>query len=203
MQVVGLSTSPRANGNSERLLLRALEGAASAGAKTEMLRLADYTIGPCTECNYCCRTGACIIDDDCDALVQRLRAADGFIFATPVFFSGICAQAKALIDRAQSFWAAKHILGQTRPAAENRPQAMVIATGGSRGTRQFECVKLTMKYYLDALEADYRLNLFVSQLDSVEDLEQHPSAMGEAFRLGAELASPSSRSEMPLDVKLY
>ena len=53
LKMLGISTSPRTNGNSDTLLRRALEGAESADAQIEYIRLSDYKIGPCIECNAC------------------------------------------------------------------------------------------------------------------------------------------------------
>lgn len=203
MRALGISTSPRKNGNSDKLLRRALEGAASKGAETEYLRLGDFTVAPCTECNACSKTGECVIQDDYQNLQEKILACDCFIFATPVFFSSVCAQAKALIDRSQCLWSRKYKLKQAPPPDRIPPRAMVIAVGGSRSKKQFECVTLTMKYYFDAMDFDYWFNLFMSRVDALGDALAHPSAMNEAFRLGAELTSDTVVEKMPLDIELF
>jgi multimeric flavodoxin WrbA len=98
VKVLGISTSPRIKGNSDLLLRQALAGAKSAGASTEYVRLADYKIGPCIECNDCYTTGRCSVQDDYQQLLSGILDADRLIFATPVFFMTVCAQAKTLID---------------------------------------------------------------------------------------------------------
>ncbi len=204
MRVLGISTSPRKNGNSDLLLRRALEGAASNGANVEYVHLADLTIGPCTECNACYTTGKCAVQDDYQKLMSEILEADRLIFATPIFFSGVCAQAKMLIDRAQCLWARKYVLKQPPPADRQTQHAMVIVVGGSKSKKQFGSVKLTMKYYFDALGFDYAFNLFVSRVDALEDIKSHTSAMDEVFRLGSELASDTlSPAKEPIDVELF
>ena len=64
MKVIGISTSPRLNSNSDLLLRKALAGAGSTGAQAEYLQLYKMNIKPCNACGACYGTGECIIDDD-------------------------------------------------------------------------------------------------------------------------------------------
>ena len=64
LRVLGISSSPRADGNSDRLLREALRGAEEAGAETEYVTLRDKKIAPCVECNHCYKTGVCRVQDD-------------------------------------------------------------------------------------------------------------------------------------------
>ena len=203
LKVLGVSTSPRANGNSDRLLREALAGAESTGAQVEYVRLSDFEIGPCTECNGCYATGMCVLRDDYERILSKMLDADRLIFATPVFFMSVCAQAKILIDRGQCLWAAKHLL--KKPIAPNKPErsAMVIALGGSKSRKMFESVRLTMKSYFDSLDVRYAANLFVNRVDSGGEIEQHGEAMKQAFRLGKELAAADApATQGPVDVEL-
>src|SRR4030042_367142 len=140
LKVIGISASPRRNGNSDLLLQQALAGAESAGAQTEYVRLADFKIAPCVECNSCYKTGVCVVKDDYQLISAKMLDADRIIFATPIFFMAVCAQAKALIDRCQCLWAHKYVLKKPIITAAGRDRrAMVIAVGGSKSTQMFEC----------------------------------------------------------------
>ena len=127
INVLGISTSPRLNGNSDLLLKKALAGADSTGAITEYIRLADYNIKPCIECNLCYTTGKCVINDDYQKLLEKLQKTDRLIFSTPIFFMNVCAQAKILIDRGQCLWVQKYILKKKLIGPEPDRIAMVIA----------------------------------------------------------------------------
>jgi len=202
--LLGISTSPRLNGNSDLLLRRALGGAESAGAQVEYVRLCGLKIGPCIECNACYTTGTCAVQDDYQQLLQKILEADRLIFAAPVFFASVCAQAKMLIDRGQCLWAAKYILGKAPIASRDDRRAMVIAVGGSKGRKQFDGIRLTMKTYFDSLNVRYAANLFVNRIDGPGDIEKHSSAMFEAFRLGGELVrGQPNPPEKPIDVELF
>ncbi len=85
IKTLGISTSPRIKGNSDLLLREALAGAESAGANTEYIRLSDYNIAPCIECNTCYTTGTCKIQDDFQQLLKKMLDADRLVFATPIF----------------------------------------------------------------------------------------------------------------------
>jgi len=100
MRILGIVCSPRREGNTELLVREALTAAQEAGAdQTELVSLAGQDIQPCDACDVCAETGRCIVQDDFQAIYDQLLAADGFIFGTPVYFWGVSAQAKALIDR--------------------------------------------------------------------------------------------------------
>ena len=204
MKVLGISTSPRVDGNSDLLLRRALEGAQAAGAATDYVRLSELEIGPCVECNACYETGTCAVEDDYQGLLAKMLEADRFIFAAPVFFMSLCAQAKMLIDRGQCLWANKYILEKAPPGSERDRRALVIAVGGSRGKKQFEGIRLTMRVYFDSLGIGYWANLFVNQVDRAGDIEKHPSAMKEAFRLGSELVTDQyGPPAKPINIELF
>jgi multimeric flavodoxin WrbA len=203
IKVLGISTSPRRDSNSDLLLQQALAGAEAAGAETEYLRLRNFAIAPCVECNSCYKKGVCRVEDDYQSLSAKMLEADRLIFATPIFFMTVCAQAKILIDRCQCLWAHKYVLKQPLITAVRDRRAMVIAVGGSKSKKMFESVRLTAKYFFDVLEMNYAANLFVNKIDEPGQIKEHPSAMEEAFRLGRELASTQATPpEKPIDVEL-
>ncbi len=204
VEVLGISTSPRANGNTDLLLRQALSGAESAGAHTKLVCLRDLNILPCVECNCCYSTGECKLKDDYQELAKQILQTERLILASPVFFMTVCAQAKILIDRAQCHWAAKHIL--QKPLISGSPRdrrAMVIAVGGSKSKKMFECVHQTMKSYFDVLEIQYAFNLFVNKINEAGEIEKHPSAIKQAYQLGRRLVTDEApRANETIDVEL-
>ncbi len=193
MKVLGISTSPRIKGNSDLLLREALAGAESIGAQVEYLRVCDLNIVPCVECNACYTTGRCRVEDDYQLVLDKLLDADRLIFATPIFFMTVCSQAKMLIDRGQCLWARKYVLKKPLFETSRRDRrAMFIAVGGSKSTKQFNSIRLTMKVYFDVLDMRYVANLFVNKIDARGAIKKHPSALKEAFRLGKDLATPDT-----------
>ena len=99
MKILGIVCSPRKRGNTEVLVKEVLDSARSYGAETEMIRASDYTIAPCDGCESCESTGKCKIKDDMQDIYTKLLNSDGIIFGSPVYYWGVTAQAKAIIDR--------------------------------------------------------------------------------------------------------
>lgn len=99
--VVALSGSPRAGSNVDVLVEAALQGAKEAGADTLHLATRDLRVLPCQACgpDPVEDGGFCIYRDDMDKVYDALTRATGILVATPVYFSGVSAQLKAVIDR--------------------------------------------------------------------------------------------------------
>jgi len=99
MKIMGIASSPRKGGNSQTLVEHILAGAREAGAETELIRLCDYEIQPCTGCNSCKKGGACVLEDDMAELFLRMGEADAVVFGSPIYWGRLNAQAYPFIDR--------------------------------------------------------------------------------------------------------
>ncbi len=102
MKILGIVGSPRKGGNTEIMVREALDAAGRAGAETEIVLVADKKIAGCDGCEACYKNGTCLIKDDMVPIYEKLRAADGIIFGTPVYYGDFPSQAKAVIDRAHA-----------------------------------------------------------------------------------------------------
>jgi multimeric flavodoxin WrbA len=125
MKILGLSFSPREQGNTELLLDAVLVGARQLGAETELYRVADKKIEPCDGCGSCFQTGVCHFQDDMQDLYCKMLEAEGIIFGTPVYFYNMTAQGKAVIDRTIA-------LGHPDRSLANKVGGIVVV-GGSLG----------------------------------------------------------------------
>lgn len=89
-KIFAINGSPRKNGNTAQLLQKALEGAASVGAETELIQLADLKFSGCRSCFSCKRLAnpsfGCAIKDDLSELLMELVDADGIVMGTPIYF---------------------------------------------------------------------------------------------------------------------
>ena len=109
MNILIISGSPRKGGNTELLAEAFAKGAAerlrvgaSAGMHhhVEIVFVRDYKVNPCLGCNACFKTnGICAQKDDMPAIYEKMNKADVLVIASPVYFYGISAQLKAVIDR--------------------------------------------------------------------------------------------------------
>ena len=100
MKILAIHGSPRTIRSTTRILANfVLDGAAEAGAETEMIDLCDFHVTPCTACEGCSFNGICVYEDDIPALVDRMKDADGIVFASPVYIDNISGQMKLFFDR--------------------------------------------------------------------------------------------------------
>lgn len=99
-KIVILVGSERRKGNSDVLAQAFAEGA-RVNNEVEIISVADYKVAPCIGCNTCfTREGnRCFRDDDMQRVYAKLAEADTLVVASPVYFYGISAQLKAIIDR--------------------------------------------------------------------------------------------------------
>jgi multimeric flavodoxin WrbA len=188
MKVLGILGSPRKDGNSEALLDAALEGAKETGAEIEKVRLCDYDYEPCRECHGCDETGECIIDDDMQKLYPKLMECDRLYLASPVFFMGISAQTKAMMDRCQCLWVRKYKMGQTIGGGRDHRKGLFITVGGSPNPEKFIApVKVTRAFFA-TLDITYSHELLVAGVDAKGDISKHPSKIEESREIGRDLA---------------
>ncbi|MEE9200220.1 MAG: flavodoxin family protein, partial [Candidatus Brocadiales bacterium] len=109
-KLLAIAGSPRRGGNSELLLDEAIKAARDIGLETEKLVVDELGIAPCTSCGSCWETGNCVIEDKMQEVYKKLLDADYVVVASPLYFLGVSAQLKALIDRCQALWARRFIL---------------------------------------------------------------------------------------------
>jgi multimeric flavodoxin WrbA len=188
MKVLGLFGSPRRGGNTEILLEEALKGAEGEGAEIERLYLSDLKITPCTECHGCDETGDCVILDEMQKIYPKLLEADIIILASPIFFYGVTAWAKTLIDRSQALWAKKYLVNDPAMGKKGkRRKGFFISVGATKGQKVFEGAILTGKYFFDALNAEYTGELVYRGVDGKGEILKHPKALEQAREAGRRL----------------
>lgn len=189
--VLGIAGSPRRNGNSDRLLAAALEGAREAGARTETLVASASGVNPCRGCNVCSRDGRCFQRDGGDALYHAIDAADAIIIASPVYFATVPAVLKTLFDRMQPYWARTHVLKQPRPPRRPGGILLVRAGGDPFG---FEHAEAPTRSVLAVLGIDVLGEVRVLGVDTPTDLATaHPAEWQAARDLGGQVAEEAAR----------
>ena len=103
MKIVLLLGSPNRQGSSHMLAESFRQGAEEAGHKVELIDAAHSNIHPCTGCIHCGYEGPCSQKDDVDAIRTKILDADMMVFVTPLYYYGMSAQLKALVDRFCAF----------------------------------------------------------------------------------------------------
>jgi multimeric flavodoxin WrbA len=175
VKILGLSCSPRKQGNTEILVGEALDGARTEGAEVELFSVSGQEIKPCDGCQTCISTGVCHIDDDMQVVYQKLVEADGIIFGTAIYFYAMTAQAKAIMDRTYSL---------RRPGFRlTNKVGGIIAVAGGIGL--MEAIK-DLYFYIainHMVAADY-VGAYAGERGAIRDNER---AMKAAWELGREM----------------
>ena len=191
LSLLAIAGSPRRGCNTDRLLNEAIAGAAGQGILVKQVILADLDISPCRHCDACIQLGGrCVIEDDMQQIHQDIREYDRFIISSPVFFMGITAQAKAMIDRCQALWVMKNVLNlPVRLKAGSIRKGIFISAGGTSYTNLFQGSVTTIKSWYKTLDIEYSGELLLPGIDSCNALTEHPVFLKEAFLLGQQLAN--------------
>jgi multimeric flavodoxin WrbA len=125
------------------------------------------------------------------ALYLKLRAMDAFILATPIYFMGATAQTKMMIDRCQALWSIKYVLKQ--PVYDKGPQVrkgLLIAVGGTTFSTVFRPLQIISRSLFATLDVEHGNNLIYADVDEKGAIQEHPTALEDAFKAGISLAQP-------------
>jgi multimeric flavodoxin WrbA len=190
MLVLGLQGSPRRKGNTAFLLDLFLQEARALGARTEVVSPCREAITACKGCGACEKKGVCVSDDVmAKTIYPLLRRADVVVAASPVYFYGVTAQLKGLIDRCQTLWSRKYRLRLADPGAATRCGVM-LAVGATRGTKLFDGLHLTVEYFFDAIAARNAGSLTYRGIEHAGDMARHPQVREEAAVLARQVCGP-------------
>ncbi|MCX5904713.1 MAG: flavodoxin family protein [Proteobacteria bacterium] len=103
MKVVAFNGSPRKGGNTEQAIETIFRELQAEGIATELIQIGGQPIHGCTACYQCVanKDKQCVIkNDELNSYVAKMIEADGIIIGSPVYFSNVTTEVKALIDRA-------------------------------------------------------------------------------------------------------
>jgi multimeric flavodoxin WrbA len=104
MKIMAFNGSPRKKHNTSTLLEYALKGAASRGAKTELIHLYDLNYKGCISC-FACKTiggksyGRCAVKDDLRPVFSKIEKADAIILGSPIYFGCVSGEMRSFMER--------------------------------------------------------------------------------------------------------
>lgn len=99
MNILGISGSPRAEGNTAYVVQYALDALKETGANTQYITLADKDIEPCTGCWNCTEAKQCMFDDDMTEIIEAMRWCNALVLGSPVYMGLVTGQLKVMMDR--------------------------------------------------------------------------------------------------------
>lgn len=175
-KVIILSTSPRRGGNSEALADAFLAGAAGAGHTVEKICLYDKDIRFCRGCLACQKTMRCVIHDDVEAILDKMRRADVVVFATPIYFYEMSGQMKTLLDRTNPLF----------PAAYDFRDVYLLATAADGEESAMDGAEQGLAGWISCFDqAKLRGVLRGVDVDSPGAIQDRPALLEQAARMGA------------------
>ena len=181
--VLGVMGSPHAQGNTAALLNAFLNGARDSGAETVRLDAAAFHISGCQACNECQGSGSCVLNDEMAKIYEAIDRADILVLATPLYFSGMSSQLKAVIDRCQCLW--HRAKGMNGPSAKS---GYLLAVGALENAN-FRNVLSEVRSFCIAVGITYRGELTVPGVESEGDMRSHAEELARAYRMGRSAVS--------------
>ena len=212
MKVIAINGSPRKGWNTDTLLKKALDGAASAGAETEMVYLYDLKFRGCVSCLACKlqkepRPNRCVLRDDLTAVLDKVHEADAVILGSPIYFSEITGEARSFLER--FLFQYLNYDDYTKPLSPRKKTALVFTMNISEPKFEefgynvlFQRYEDWMKHYFghcetllatDTLQAKdysrYHLGMFDAEAKQLRHETVFPQDCQKAYELGVRLAS--------------
>ncbi len=112
------------------------------------------------------------------------------VAATPVFFYGISAQLKVLIDRCQTLWSRKYVYKLKDPLSATR-KGLLLSVAASKGRQLFDGIHLTTQYFFDAIDAQFSHALTYRGVESKGAIRHHEG-------LAADIDETIQKTVLPL-----
>jgi multimeric flavodoxin WrbA len=191
LNVVVFHGSPRAGGNTDILLNETLEGLGPSKHNILLFRLNEMDIKPCQNCGGCDETGVCVIQDAMGEIYDAIRRADRIILASPIFFFGLSAQTKIMIDRCQAFWCQKYLLKKSLVSELHGRKGLLLLVGGMKSETGIRCGDATAKAFFRSISVPEHETLSFLGVDSKGAIKDHPTALQQGYEAGVRLVNSS------------
>ena len=191
-RIVVLVGSMRKGGNTDLLAQAFAEGAGKDNT-VEIVSVADYKVNPCIGCNSCfTREGnQCFQKDDMAEIYKKLKVADIMVIASPVYFYGISAELKAIVDRLHT---------PMRNGFKVKKLALLLV-GAATLPELFDAIKLQYQLVLNFFHLEDAGMVLVRGVKDIGDIKS-TKALEEAYKLGISINNESLRVAQPTKEEL-
>ena len=136
MKVLLVNGSPRAKGCTYTALTEVAKALEADGIETEIFQVGAKPVRDCIACMKCRELRKCVFDDDtANALIEKAKGADGFVFGSPVYYAHPSGILLSVLDRA--FYAGGY-------AFAGKPGASVVSARRGGTAASFDVVN---KYF--------------------------------------------------------
>jgi multimeric flavodoxin WrbA len=182
-KILAVVGSPRKGGNTDLLVRKLAEGAASKGAQVDTIFLAGLNIRECDGCHACWKGKSCCKKDDMLDLYQKISESDAIVFGTPVYWFGPTALMKAFIDRFVYF-----NCPENRAKIKGKDAATIIPFEDDNLDTARPLVELFEKSF-EYLEMRLAGSVVVGGVGEKGDILKKPDRLNDAYELGIRLAT--------------
>ncbi|PWR75526.1 flavodoxin family protein [Methanospirillum stamsii] len=195
-QIVALLGSPLPEGNTAKLLKKAIEGAEEAGCGITLIDVPSLEFSSCREMYYCREQKSCIMEDDMGRMYPLLKSMDSLIIATPVMTMGVPGHLKSFMDRCQVFYCAKYERKDSLIPKEKRKlrKTLLLSISGMNLPNNFDGITITTQAFCDIIDCQLSDELLIRDMDNKVDLDRYPDLMQEAFDKGFNLGKRLTNS---------
>ena len=173
--VLVITTSLRANSNSDCLAERLIAGARDAGHQVEKISLKGKKIQFCIGCMTCQTTQRCVLKDDAIEIAEKVKNAEILVFVTPIYYYEMSGQMKTLLDRMNPLYTADYRFRKVyllSTAAEDEETTPEKAINGLQG-------------WVDCFEkASLAGNLFCGGITDAGEAAGKETELAEAYEFG-------------------
>lgn len=176
--ILVVTGSARKEGNSMSLAYAFIKGARASGNAVHRFDAANKKILPCRDCENCWRKGKpCMIDDDFNTVAPYLQVSDILVLVTPVYFGGMAASVKLLVDKLHAY------LMPNAKRKLNISKAILIAVCEENDLNMFKGLEFEFKAVLSSFKINDSQTLLVPGVKNIGDINQG-TALNDAFELG-------------------
>ena len=99
MKVLMLNGSSHINGTTMAALTEVGKALEEDGIEYEIFQIGGGPVADCLGCGQCTENGCIFSDDAVNAFVEKAKAADGYIFGTPVYYAHPSGRIQSFLDR--------------------------------------------------------------------------------------------------------
>lgn len=172
--ILVISSSLRAGSNSELLADSFVKGAQENRNRVEKISLKGKTIQFCTGCMACEQTNECIIKDDMQEIINKIKGADIIVFATPIYYYEMAGQLKTLLDRVNPLFGSDFSFRDI----------YLLATAADEGGYAVERAKNGLQGWVECFEdVQLRQVVFVGGVTKAKEIEGNIGLL-QAYELG-------------------
>lgn len=175
MKIVILNGSAR-KGNTYACIQAFAEGAKN-GNVIEIIETDKVNVSPCKGCGACGCTKGCVAQDDSNAVVDQIVSADLIVFASPIYWWGLTAQLKTVIDKC--YCKAAYL--------KNKKVGLVLCAGAPTDDVEYELIRKQFAEMCEYLSWDMEFfkPFYAMEKDA---LVNNPEALNEMKVLGEQFS---------------